>query len=178
MVKSYYKHHRDIIWHDFYATINFSAIFFDIRTHLNNNGFLIKQRRQQRFLNEHHLLISSAIQWKLFHRLHFSSKLSKSFTSMTNFCGTLNFLASFFEYRTHSNNNGFLIKQRHQQRFLNEHHLVISSATQWKLLHRLHFLLKLSKSFINKTGFCATLNLSASFFEYRTRLNNNGFLIK
>ena len=96
MVKSYYKHHRDIIWHDFYATINLSAIFFDIRTHLNDNGFLIKQRRQQRFLNEHHLLlllISSAIQWNLFHRLHFSLKLSKSFISMTDFCATLNFSA-------------------------------------------------------------------------------------
>jgi len=62
MAKSYYRQHRDVISNDFYATLNLSASFFAYRTRLNNKGFLIKQMCQQIFLNEHHLLISSAIQ--------------------------------------------------------------------------------------------------------------------
>jgi len=41
---------------------------------------------------------------------------------MTGFWYTLNFSASFVEYRTRLSNDGFLIKQKmHQQRFVNEH---------------------------------------------------------
>jgi len=139
MLKSYYRQHRYVISNDFYVTLNVSTSYFYCWTCLNNNGLLIKERRQQRFLNEHHLLISSAIQWNLFHRLHFSLKLSKSFINMTGFCATPNFSASFFEYRTCLDNNGFPIRQRCQQRFLNKHHLLISSAIQWNLFHRLPF---------------------------------------
>ena len=79
LVKPYYKQHRDIISNDFNAALNLSSSFFEYWTRLNNHGFFIKQRCQQRFSNEDHLLISSAIQWKLVHHLYFSLKLSKSF---------------------------------------------------------------------------------------------------
>ena len=41
MVKSYYKQLRRIILNDFEDTLNISASFFEYRTRLNNNGFLI-----------------------------------------------------------------------------------------------------------------------------------------
>jgi len=49
---------------------------------------------------------------------------------MTDFSAELHFLTSFLEYRTRLNKNGFLINWRRQQRFLNKHHLLISSAIQ------------------------------------------------
>jgi len=41
VVKGYYKQLRRIISNDFSATLNIFASFFEYRTRLNNNGFLV-----------------------------------------------------------------------------------------------------------------------------------------
>jgi len=55
------------------------------------------------------MLISPAISWKSFQRVHFLRMLSKSLINMTDFYATLDIAAKFFKKRTHFNNSRFLI---------------------------------------------------------------------
>jgi len=94
---------------DFYATLVIAAKFFKNRTHFNNSKFLINPTRPRCFLNEYQMLISPAIQYNSFQRVHVSRKLSKSLINMTNFYATLDIAAKFFKNRTHFNDSRFLI---------------------------------------------------------------------
>jgi len=94
---------------DVYATLVTAAKFFKNRTHLNNRKFLINRRRPQCFLNKYQMLISPAIQWNYFQRLHFLRMLSKSSINMTDFYATLDIAPKFFKNRKHFNNSRFLI---------------------------------------------------------------------
>jgi len=68
---------------DFYATPDLAAKFFKNRTHFNNSKFLINPTGPRCFLNEYQKLMSPAIQYNSFQRVHFLGKLSKSLINMT-----------------------------------------------------------------------------------------------
>jgi len=72
---------------DFYATLDIAAKFFKNRTHFNNSKGC--------FLNEYQMLMSPAIQYNSFQRVHFLQKLIKSLINMTDFYATLDFSANF-----------------------------------------------------------------------------------
>jgi len=78
---------------DFYDILDIAAKFFKNRAHFNNNKFLINPMRPQCFLNEYQMLMSPAIQYNSFQRVHFSQKLSKSLINITDFCAILDFSA-------------------------------------------------------------------------------------
>ena len=71
----------------FYATLDIAAKFFKNRTHFNNS--------KRRALNEYQMLMSPAIQYNSFQRVHFLQKLSKSLINMTDFYTTLDFSVKF-----------------------------------------------------------------------------------
>jgi len=55
------------------------------------------------------MLISPAIHYNSFQRVHFLRILLKSLINMTDFYATLDIAAKFFKNRTHFNNSRFLI---------------------------------------------------------------------
>ena len=62
----------------------------------------------------------------------------------------LDIAAKLFKNRTHFNNSRFLINPTQLRCFLNEYQMLMSPATQYNSFQRVHFLWKLSKSFIDQ----------------------------
>jgi len=78
---------------DVFATVDIAAKYFKNRTHFNNS--------KRCFLNEYQILVSPAIQYNSFQRVHFLRKLSKLSINMTDVYATPDLAAKFFKNRTH-----------------------------------------------------------------------------
>ena len=153
---------------DFYAILDIAAKFFKNRKHFNNS--------KRCFSNEYQTLMSPAIQYNSFQRVHFLQKLSKSLINMTDLYATPDFSANFSRME--------LLKQRQISYQPNATAMILKRVCYADITNYPIKLFSTGTPFTNvikiidqHDRFYATLAITGKFFKNRTHFNNSRFLI-